>query len=390
VGHAVRATYLACGMADVCAETGDATLLPALDGLWQSAFERKAFVTGGLGAHWAGEAFGAEYVLPNERAYAETCAAIGGLMWNYRTLLRTGDARYADWMETALYNGALSGLSLDGKTYFYQNPLADRGGHRRQEWFGTACCPPNIARLLMALPGYVASVSDDGALWLHLYIAGNVRTALPGGGTLAVRVETDYPWGGLVRLVVEEAPDGGVPLRLRVPAWCERVTLSVNGRTAGEPASGTHLSAPDRVRRGDEVELALPMPVRRIRSHPRVLANTGRIALARGPLVYCVEGADHPGVDVWDLEVPAGAQLTSRRAPELLGGMMVVEGEVAVRDAPAGDAPLYAAGDEVVDCGRCPPYPEARARATRLTAIPYHAWANRQPGPMQVWLRERR
>ena len=378
-GHAVRATYLACGMADVYLETGDAMLLPALDALWESAFERKAYITGGLGAHYAGEAFGADYVLPNERAYAETCAAIGGLMWNWRSLLRTGEARYADWMETALYNGVLSGLSLAGDTYFYQNPLADRGTHRRTPWFTTACCPPNIARLLLALPGYAASVSVR-ALWLHLYAAGQVAAAVPGSGSLAVRVETDYPWEGLVRLVVEQAPDAPVTLRLRVPAWCVRPTLTVNGRSApAEVVPGSYAALEGRWQAGDEVALDLPMPVRRVRAHPRVLADHGRVALARGPLVYCIEGADHPGIDVWDLELPATAQVAPRRAPDLLGGVTVLEGEAAVVPAPP-DAPLYAQEQSEAR--------EDTALPARLTAIPYYAWANRAPGPMQVWVRE--
>ncbi|HEV7215069.1 MAG TPA: beta-L-arabinofuranosidase domain-containing protein, partial [Chloroflexota bacterium] len=193
VGHAVRAAYLACGIVDVYAETGEDALAQAAERLWESAFERKAYITGGLGARHEGEAFGADYELPNERAYAETCAAIGGFLWSWRLLLTTGEARYADWMETALYNGILSGLSLDGTQYFYVNPLADRGDHRRQSWFSCACCPPNLARLLMSLPGYLASASADG-LWLHLYAAGSVQATLPDGDTLALEIATRYPW----------------------------------------------------------------------------------------------------------------------------------------------------------------------------------------------------
>jgi DUF1680 family protein len=380
-GHAVRATYLACGMADVVAETGEGALRAAVERLWQSAFTRKAYVTGGLGSRWQGEAFGDDYELPNERAYAETCAAIGGFMWNWRMLSLTGEARFTDWMETALYNGILAGLSLDGTSYFYQNPLADRGGHRRRPWFGTACCPPNIARLLMSLPGYLYSTSPEG-LWVHLYAASAVRVEVPGLSEVALRIETRYPWDGAVRLAIEHSPEAPWTLFLRLPGWCTKARLAVTGVAAEEEVGtlqpGTYAALRRTWRRGDVVELALPMPVRHVVSHPHVLANTARVALTRGPLVYCVEGADHPDADVWDLELPADADLAAQEAPALLGGVVVLRGEVLVRDATPWANQLYcAAADQ----------PEPAPRLTSLTAIPYYAWANRAPGPMQVWLK---
>ncbi len=378
-GHAVRATYLACGMADVYAETGEAALLEALEALWRSAFERKVYVTGGLGSRWSGESFGDDYELPNDRAYAETCAAIGGVMWNWRMLLCRGEARFADWLETALYNGVLAGLSLNGDHYFYQNPLADRGRHRRRDWFETACCPPNVARLLMSLPGYCYSISDDG-LWVHLYVAGRVRAALPAAGTFAVRIETDYPWDGAIRFAVEEAPEAGASLLLRVPGWSEgAITLRVNGRQVDAPmTAGGYLALQRRWQAGDAVELELPMPVRRLMAHPHVLANSGRVALARGPLVYCVEGADHPQVDVWDLALPDDASVVAERRPNLLGGIVALTSEAVAYSATEWDGPLY------LPAARVPP---AVRRPTRLVAIPYYAWANREAGPMAVWLR---
>src|SRR5581483_9967121 len=192
VGHAVRALYLYAGVTDLYAETGEPALWTALEALWHNLRERKSYVTGGAGARYLGESFGHDYELPNERAYAETCAAIASVMWNWRLLLVTGQARFADALETALYNGVLSGLSLDGRLYFYQNPLADRGGHRRQPWFVTACCPPNIARLLGALPGYLYSTSDEG-LWVHLYAASTVTAMLPSAGEVTLRQQTSYP-----------------------------------------------------------------------------------------------------------------------------------------------------------------------------------------------------
>lgn len=357
VGHAVRATYLACGMADVYAETGDPALLAACERLWESAFERKAYVTGGLGARWEGEAFGDDFELPNERAYAETCAAIGGFMWSWRMLLLTGASRYADWMETALYNGILAGVSLDGESYFYQNPLADRGGHRRQPWFGTACCPPNLARLLTSLPGYLATASDDG-VELHHYVGGLIEA-----GPTVLLVDTRYPWEGQVRIAVAAAPPGESTLRLRVPGWCARATVAVDEAPVEAEREDGYLVLRRAWRGGEVIELELAMPVRRIAGDPRVAATAGRIALARGPLVYCLEGADRPARDVYGLAFEPDAYVTAEEAPGLLDGVVVLRG-MATRPP----------GPPVID--RFP-----------VTAIPYYAWANREPSPMQVWTR---
>ena len=383
-GHAVRATYLACGLADVYAETGEAALRRAAVALWESAYERKAYVTGGLGAHWAGESFGEDYELPNERAYAETCAAIGGLMWSWRLLALDGEARYADWMETALYNGILSGISLDGEAYFYQNPLADRGRHRRQPWFGTACCPPNIARLLLSLPGYLYSTSPEG-VWVHHYAPGEVTVAVPGAAAPAtLSVETDYPWDGTVLVRVQRLPDGAGrwTLRLRLPGWCDRPEVRVNGRpasTEGDPTGGTYAALDREWRVGDEVTLELPMPVRRVAAHPHVQSNAGRTALARGPLVYCLEGVDLGGIDPRDVVLPAGATLRAEGAPDLPGGVVRLCGE-GVFAPPAGwEGTLYRPAGGVAEAPAGP--------AVALSAVPYFTWANRAPGPMEVWLR---
>ncbi|HEX2515322.1 MAG TPA: beta-L-arabinofuranosidase domain-containing protein [Chloroflexota bacterium] len=384
VGHAVRATYLACGMTDVYAETGEQALLEGVQSLWESAFRRKAYVTGGLGARWAGEAFGEDYELPNATAYAETCAAIGGLMWNWRLLAVEGEGRYADWMEAALYNGILSGISLDGRTYFYQNPLADRGGHRRQPWFGTACCPPNIARTLLSLPGYLYSTSAEG-VWVHHFGAGEVEVAVPGSrGRATLEVQTRYPWDGEVRVGVRRLPPGGGPwtLYLRLPGWCDRPRVRINGEPAGiEERPGTYVALRRAWQEGNEVTLDLPMPVRRLRAHPHVLADTGRVALARGPLVYCLEATDHPGVDPWDVVLPEGAELVAEVQPGLLGGVTRLRGEGVVRPAAAWEGALYREG------GTAPAEAPGQARTAPLSAVPYFAWANRDAGPMQVWLR---
>ena len=217
VGHAVRQVYLTAGAADIYAETRRPTVLAALDRLWDNMTTRRIYVTGGIGARWEGEAFGSDFELPNLRAYTESCAAIGSIMWNWRMLLITGDAKYADLIETTLYNAMLPGISLSGDLYFYQNPLADDGTHRRQPWFDCACCPPNIARTLAALGGYVATTSDD-ALWLHLYAQSDLDLELS-SGSVHLHVQTDYPWDESVRLTVDGS--GDFSLRLRIPGWSE-------------------------------------------------------------------------------------------------------------------------------------------------------------------------
>jgi DUF1680 family protein len=374
VGHAVRHLYLACGATDLVAETGDAGYRAALESLWNNLTTRRMYVTGGAGSRYEGEAFGNDYELPNDRAYTETCAAIGSVMWNWRMLNLTGEARFADLMETTLYNGVLSGLSLDGRRYFYQNPLADRGKHRRQEWFGCACCPPNIARLLASLPGYFYSVSEHGVT-VHLYASGTATLPLPSGESVTLHTRTDYPWSGDVEITIRDVSPGAKLLYLRIPSWATGAEIAVNGQQcalAAEPDTYAALPMPAA---GDTVRLTLPMPIQRLQSHPHVLGNRGRVALRRGPLIYCIEQADYPDADVWDIILPDEAALTPEFRPDLLGGVTVLRGQASVMDTRGWDGTLYATA-------RSTPL-----RATiPLTAIPYYAWANREPGPMQVWI----
>lgn len=379
VGHAVRAVYLAAGAADLCAETGDPALRAALDRLWENVTTRQTYISGGIGAHHQGESFGADYELPNARAYAETCAAIGSVMWNWRLLALEGDARYADAMETALYNGFLAGLSLDGRAYFYENPLSDDGAHRRQPWFDCACCPPNIARLLASLPGYLYGLSAEG-VWLHLYAGGAARLGFAGGRHIVLHQHTRYPWDGEVTIEVEA--DGPFDLHLRLPAWCEAgASLTINGRPHDEPLSpGSYARLRRHWRPGDTVRLDLPMPVRRVECHPYAAENLGRVALMRGPLLYCLEGVDHPGLDLCDLVLPADVPISAEYHPDLLGGVVALHSRALVIPPDPGWAGrLYRTAQ---------PRPAGPAgRAVPLTAVPYYAWANRRPGPMQVWLR---
>ena len=328
-------------------------------------------------SRWFGEAFGPDYELPNALAYTETCAAIGSIMWNWRMLLIEGDARYSDLIERTLYNAVLPGVSLDGETYFYQNPLADEGGHRRQPWFHTACCPPNIARLLASLPGYFYSLTDD-EIWVHLYAEGKSRLALPNGTAVELRQRTKYPWDG--EIVIEVHGSGDFGLRLRVPGWAGTgATLAVNGQLSSV-TPGSYAEIRREWSEGDAVELSLPMSVRRIESHPRVVENAGRTALARGPLLYSLEHVDNPDSDVRDLVLSDDAEFETEPRPDLLGGVVTLTANAMLAPPDRSWSPrLYR---PVVGTGA----ETQNERQVRLTAIPYYAWANREPGPMRVWI----
>jgi DUF1680 family protein len=389
-GHAVRHLYLACGAADVCAETDVPGYRTALESLWRNLTAKRMYVTGGAGSRYEGEAFGSDYELPNDRAYTETCAAIGSVMWNWRMLNLTGETRYADLMELTLYNAVLSGLSLDGAHYFYQNPLADRGQHRRQAWFGCACCPPNIARMLASLPGCFYSTSEQG-VYVHLYATGTATLPLANGETISLVQKTRYPWDGEIEILIESAPTMPFHLHLRIPGWHPAFHPDSRLEINGEPmilggvheahsvaqARGQYVQLERKWEAGDVIRLNLPMPVERIVSHPHVLGNWGRVALRRGPLVYCLEQADHPDADVWDILLHAYVELTPEFVPDLLGGVIVLKGRSVAIDSDGWDELLYSPQETAIT---------ADTRPVDITAIPYYAWANRQAGPMQVWL----
>lgn len=376
VGHAVRAVYLNAGVADIYAETGESALSDALHRLWGNMTERKMYVSGGIGSRYHGEAFGEEYELPNRLAYTETCAAIGSTMWSWRMLLIEGDARYVDLIELQLVNAMLAGVSLDGETYFYQNPLSDEGHHRRSEWFYVACCPPNVARTLASLPGYLYAVRDD-EIWVHQYIAGFAKIALPAGQTVSLRQETSYPWEGEIAIHVESS--GDFALKLRIPGWSNGASLTVNGVAVdADWIAGTYAEIRRSWQSGDVVRLSLPMPVRRLESHPYVTENSGRVALMRGPLLYCIEQADNPGIELREIVLLDSAELTVTFQPDLLGGVVALTGTLKVRSAaPAWNGSLYrgAGGND-----------SNHGKPVTVTAIPYYAWANREPGRMRVWI----
>ena len=376
VGHAVRSLYLNSGGADIYMETGDKELWDSLIRLWQSMTERKMYLTGGVGSRYEGEAFGVDYELPNVRAYAETCAAIANVMWSWRMLQITGEGRFADVMELALYNGFLAGISLDGENYFYVNPLADRGQHRRQKWFRCACCPPNIARLLASLTGYMYSLSSDG-VWTHLY-ARNTANLEVDGNPVTIVQHTDYPWSGDVELVLQPGKEMSFGLYLRIPGWCREAEVRINDQALDEHIQpGQYFEIRRPWKSGDRIKLSLSMPVERLVCHPYVLENHDRVALKRGPLIYCLEQTDNPDCDVWNLFLPLEGELKVDWMPKLLGGVMVVRGEASAGDSSGFEGSLYRPLKEV--------YP--KMRRVKFTAIPYYAWANRDPGPMTVWVR---
>ncbi|MCC6790573.1 MAG: glycoside hydrolase family 127 protein [Thermomicrobiales bacterium] len=376
VGHAVRAVYYNAGAADIFSETGETALSEALHRLWANMTERKMYVSGGIGSRYHGEAFGEEYELPNRLAYTETCAAIGSAMWSWRMLLIEGDARYADLIELQLVNAMLAGVSLDGETYFYQNPLSDEGQHRRSEWFYVACCPPNVARTLASLPGYLYAVKDD-EIWVHQYVAGQATIPLADGRTVELRQETAYPWDGEIAIVVETA--GVFALKMRVPGWSHDATLAVNGEPLPyDLTPGSYVEIRRDWRSGDVVALALPMPVRRVESHPYVTENSGRIALMRGPLLYCVEQADNPEIELRELALADSAELSAMYEPDLLGGVVTLSGQFQLRSAARPwVGTLYRETGTPASTAAVP---------VTVIAIPYLAWANREPGRMRVWI----
>ncbi len=369
-GHAVRAAYLLSGATDVAGETNDPALLKMLNRVWRNTTQKNMYITGGIGPSASNEGFTEDYDLPNLSAYQETCASVALAQWNHRLALLYGDAKFADVFERSLYNGVLAGVSLDGKKFFYVNPLESHGTHHRAGWFGCACCPPNEARTLASLGGYAYAVSDD-ALWVNLYIQG-AATAKLGENKVSLRVTTDYPWDGKVVLEPRPETSSRFALRLRIPGWCRGATVAINGQAVKEPTIERGYVVLSREwQAGDKVELNLPMPVERIAAHPNVKADTNQLAFQRGPLVYCLEACDQ-SEPISSLYIPANTTFQAEKAKDLLGGVVVLKGQAEVAEAADWTGKLYQA---VTPSRRVP-----------ITAIPYYAWDNREPGPMRVWM----
>jgi len=379
-GHAVRAVYLACGVTDVYLETGDSELRSAIERQWHDMVEGKQYVTGGLGSRHSGESFGQPFELPNETAYCETCAAIGNVMWNWRLLLATGEARFADEIERALFNGFLSGISLAGDRFFYVNPLLSRGRDEvlsrtaveRLEWWRVACCPPNVMRMLASLNQYVAT-SNAAGVQVHQYASARVTA-----GSVRLSVATEYPWDGNVSLTVEATSGDVWRLALRIPAWSSDVSVRVNGESVEVPvAPGSYVELDRAWRPGDQVELSLDVRPRLVAAHPSIESTTGCAAIQRGPLVYCIEQADHVGHDVLDIALDSAVALKSDWQADVLGGVMTVGTRGLARDHGAWHGQLYQPLTSVRPAAGTP---------VEVRAIPYYAWANRGPGGMRVWI----
>jgi hypothetical protein len=338
----------------------------------------KMHITAGLGARFTGESFGDPYELPSDRCYCETCAAIANIMWNWRMLLANGEGRFADLLERSLYNGFLSGVSLDGRRYFYVNPLQSRGGIERPEWYGCACCPPNVMRTIALVGHYAATVADDG-IQLHQYLSAVIRTTGVEGPDAELKVETGYPWEGGVHITVEETQEAAWTLALRVPAWTSQVMVQINGRPIEGPGTGEdYLTVSRRWQPGDEVVLAFDIAPRLTESNPRVDAIRDSVCVERGPLVYCIEAADQtPDLNLLDVRLDPAAEMTSTQRPSLLDGVTTIRipGRAVAQGPWDGDLYLPLAEDRALP-----------SREIQLTAVPYYAWANRGPGAMRVWI----
>lgn len=380
-GHAVRAMYACCGATDYYLETGDAEYWKTLNALWDDLAHHQLYITGGVGARAAGEAFGNAYELPNAQAYGESCAAIGNMMWNWRMLAATGDAKFADVMERALYNGINSGMSLDGRTYCYRNPLAfdpSSGEKIRNPWYDTTCCPPNLERTMASLPGYFYSTSDEG-LFVHLYDNSELNWHLHDGNGLRMAQKTRYPWEGEVQMEVSPARPAEFALYLRMPAWSAHSTVRVNGESIAGAEPGRYLEVRRRWSSGDRVEIGFDMAPRILRANPAVSENTGRVAFQRGPVIFCMEGLDQPTRphqrNLAGFSVRAAGGTSAAYDASLLNGVMLLEHEGSHEEAPPSTA-LYFAAET----------PQPEAEPTKLKLIPYYAWANREPSEMQVWI----
>jgi len=382
IGHAVRAGYLYSGMADVAALTGDTNYLHAIDAIWENCVGKKLYLTGGIGARPDGEAFGNNYELPNLTAYNETCAAVANDYWNERLYLLHGDAKYVDVLERTLYNGLLAGVSLDGTKFFYPNPLESDGTHERSPWFGCACCPGNMTRFLSSLPGYFYAQKSD-SIFVSLFASGNAAIKLDDGRTIKLTQETKYPWDGAVKITVAPEKTSKFTLAVRIPGWArnevvpgglyqftkaatkEPVTLKVNGRNVSIKLDQGYVHLNRRWKHGDVVELNLPMPVQTVVANEKVKADQGRIALQRGPIVYCAEWPDNPNGKVRNLVMPGDESFAVAFEPSFLNGVETINGKAITLSKKADRALVQT--------------------EQPFKAIPYFAWANRGKGEMAVW-----
>lgn len=382
VGHAVRATYMYTGMADVAALTGNQQYLSAIDDIWKDVVEKKLYITGGIGATGNGEAFGKAYDLPNMSAYAETCAAIANVYWNSRMFLLHGDAKYIDVLERTLYNGLLSGVSLSGDRFFYPNPLASMGQHQRSAWFGCACCISNMTRFLPSMPGYVYAQNNND-LFVNLFVGSESTINLPVGNIKIIQ-KTEYPWQGKNEIQIDPEKNTRFALHIRIPGWAngevvpgdlysgvikskKSVTITINGRPVKFEMQKGYAVLDRQWSKGDKVVLDLPMEILRLQSNEQVGENKNKFAFQRGPLMYCLEGPDNKDSSVLNIVVKKDAPVHTVYKPSLLNGIVTLQMKGSSTKRQLNSDELIKTEQEVI-------------------AIPYYAWANRGPGEMEVWI----
>jgi hypothetical protein len=380
VGHAVRAAYMYAGMADVAALTGDTGYITAIDRIWDNIVSKKLYITGGIGATGNGEAFGKNYELPNMSAYCETCAAIGNVFLNYRLFLLHGESKYFDVLERTLYNGLISGVSLEGKSFFYPNPLESMGQHQRQPWFGCACCPSNICRFIPSVPGYIYAVHDND-LYVNLFMS-NTSEIKVDDKTVALTQNTEYPWSGDINLEVSPRRKQGFSLKIRIPGWlsghvvpgylyayADRKQLSYSVKVNGKPVTGELINGYFTIQRkwtnGDHVDIHFDMEPRMVKAHPLVEADNGKISIERGPIVYCAEWPDN-NFSVLSAIMPKKPEFEVNFKPDMLYGINMISTNAQVLS--------YNKGGKI------------EVNDVDLHLIPYYAWAHRGSGEMTVWL----
>jgi len=387
VGHAVRAVYLYSGMADVALETDDRELFEACKTLWNNITSRQMYVTGAIGSMEFGEAFSFDYDLPNDTVYAETCAAIGLVFFAQRMLQWETDRAYSDVLELVLYNTVLSGISLDGKRFFYVNPLevwpeaCDKNKTRshvkvsRQPWFGCACCPPNIARLLMSVGSYMYSAKDNN-INIHLYVNSQSVIELK-DNAVTISQSTDYPWDGNITIEVNPEHEARFAISLRIPGWCKNAQIAINGESYGleQMHKSGYIKIERKWKNGDTIMLNLDMPIMRVKAHPNVRENIGKVAIKRGPLVYCAEAADN-GKDLHTIILTKESVFEDCFEKDLLGGACVITSNVKRIDSKGWTGDLYSTDAKIT------------SNPATIKLIPYYLWANREPGEMIVWMRE--
>jgi DUF1680 family protein len=386
-GHAVRAMYMYTGAADVAAQTGDADYIKAMRTVWEDVVYRNMYITGGIGSAGSNEGFSQDYDLPNEQAYCETCASVGMVFWNQRMNAMTGHAEYIDVLERSLYNGALDGLSLSGDRFFYGNPLASRGQHQRREWFGTACCPANIARMIASLGDYIYAKSDD-AIYVNLFVGSNTKIPLK-NGNVGVKMETNYPWDGNIKLIIDPEKRSEFKIFTRKPGWYGGnivpgnlylrdelndpvvvehpfYLINVNGKQIVPKSENGYFVIDREWHKGDVVEIKILMETKRIKARPELKQDTNRIAIQRGPIVYCIEGADNNG-KAWNVIVPENTKF------EVIDHKVLNEPVKAL----TAEVPVVSVGDDGISL---------KTEKKKIIAIPYYTWANRGKNEMQVWL----